>query len=669
MVGQSSINVNIEKGELRYNFITMHSEVTRSFADIKSPERHTVKFLKYYDAVDRLREDPIPRPLNPTIRTHEAYEVNKDRPVEKITGIHEKGRFYYHDCKNVLTNVNAIVTSINPNADILQPENQLTQAEREELVRLKSDTDRFMVQLRSERTDLIDEGYMEIEKLRMFFNSNLLAKAMLTNPMLQIPMFQKFVQTANSSFDLNVAYFDLIKFWEKPDRKHLEVLLEGSLHPYDILMKFAQPTEAVKTIFKDEDAVDILAHYDSSENGTLAFHHEVEADNIHLSKADALILLSAANKFGGELQQVQYHKEDGSIELIGTPRKDTDKNAIDIRVDRYAEGFEDQRPVPTREEMRGDVSEFTSGLFAGELLGYAIGRDIIYRVREGVPTLIITPAKKELIEEVPTISHAVGERAGFREINTEDYEDMARMWSTDREMHSETVSGLKQWIIEQQQNPNTQIYAVTAQTHADNTPIHSVVRGEVEGWIHTRETRAERDRLKRLSDPELPDSFPVTEVSTMLRIKSSLVNPLLPSAMRQILIQKIRDDVQNGIFVGKQGEMVRPRRVVTAFVDSKDPQYSIKERSLDEAGFVRKGSQVTYDEGDSAAIGDYYVLDWDKLQEIEQRQTQEVILGKLHAMSYGGERPTVIPSTPDNLEGDSLSRLRRQINREKKKKH
>ena len=148
---------------------------------------------------------------------------------------------------------------------------------------------------------------------------------------------------------------------------------------------------------------------------------------------------------------------------------------------------------------------------------------------------------------------------------------------------------------------------------------------------------------------------------------------LISSARRQILLQILREDVQKGIYVGKNGEMVKPKRIVTAYVSNDNTNREEVIRSLEASGLVKvkenvdwNAEEVRKEEGEDMC--DMFVLDWEKLQQIEEQKTKESILDKLQTLSSNGERSSVIESTPESpgIQKKELARIRAVIAKQKK---
>ncbi len=293
----------------------------------------------------------------------------------------------------------------------------------------------------------------------------------------------------------------------------------------------------------------------------------------------------------------------------------------------------------------------------------SIGQNL--NVKEARPVVIAKKGRTEL----PTITHATGEKAGWREISGYDKADKDRMWEIDQKNPGvDNIGGratsklaLTRWFMDLQRKPGIHIYAVTGQLDNEGKPLVSNQKGEIEGWIRTDETEEERERYKRTCQSDLSDSIPVTELASIKRIDPHMPHGLMSSARRQILLEILRQDINNGLYVGTKDNVIKPRRVVTAYVAHNNTNRLEVIRSLEASGLTKVKEGVEWIEGDPDEICDLYVLDWQKLQEIEERKTQDAILTKLKMLS--GEDVELVSTIPDSVELQQaeLKKLRKTI--------
>jgi hypothetical protein len=403
---------------------------------------------------------------------------------------------------------------------------------------------------------------------------------------------------------------------------------------------------------------------------------------VSLSEADVVIMTSVASKFvadvvGGGVEwnagdkvsniSIAYDKKTGDItfeypyDSVDPPR----------RIARYMQKPE-ERDVPSIDSLTSAFSKISPGLYAAELLGYATGRNLSFEIADGKALFKIQKVKKEQVP-VFDIHHAVGERAGYREIHEQDATDMLRMWEIDQQnpnadalgKPSSTEYALKRWLMKTKRKEGVHMYAVTTQERADGSTVESSKRGEIEGWIRTDETAEERERYMRIANAAIDDVVPVTELSSIKRIDPDMPQGLISSARRQILLDILRSDVQNGLYVGTKGNVVRPKRIVTAYVNVENDDREGAIRSLEASGFRRAKDRVEWIQGDEESICDMYVLDWEKLQQIEAEKTKKSVLERLQTLSGTSSGLDIQPNTPHENDAAILERIRRQIRKSK----
>lgn len=240
------------------------------------------------------------------------------------------------------------------------------------------------------------------------------------------------------------------------------------------------------------------------------------------------------------------------------------------------------------------------------------------------------------MRDVPVVHHTVGERAGWREIDPNDKTDIARLWETDSKNpgvkyiggKSKNLGELKRWLRKIQRSKNSHVYAVTAED--ESVPLEK--RKEVEGWIRLDHGGEERDRyIRTMGEGGLPlklsDDILVTETASLRRLDDVMPHGLISSARRQILLDMLRADMQNGLYSENEKGDITPKRIAAAYVD---PQNEASIRSIVASGFVLVKSGAMWKADDDPI--DVYRLDWKKLQEIEKEKTKSAFLDRLQSL-------------------------------------
>ena len=309
----------------------------------------------------------------------QLIEYPTDNQEESKVGTSEKRRFYFHDCRNLLSPVRGAMC-IPPNAGDFQAEELI------EIQRIQTISSQLMDRMAKERTDCLSQNRTDTQAIKPFFESDLFKKYQKNSAFLNSPEMRKIASFIPTALDLNDAYMDMINFFVHPNEIYLNRLKEGSIRAVDILKK-----APVKSELKDKrrvHGIDMTPTI-AIANGEVEYKWEAGAEKVMLNKAEALILYSVINKFAyrdGSLAKVVL-RDDGSIEFIAN--KGYEKN---LRLDRYAEGM--VREKPTRRQLTGEDADFSQGLYAAELLGYAIGKEMVYRVRKGgIVSFVIKPTK------------------------------------------------------------------------------------------------------------------------------------------------------------------------------------------------------------------------------------------------------------------------------------
>lgn len=311
---------------------------------------NNLQFIKYHSQLKQL------------------VDHSSDNLEEGKVGASERRRFYFHDCRNLLSPVRGSMC-IPPNAGVFQAEELI------EIQRIQTISSQLMDRMAKERTDCLSQNRTDTQAIKPFFESDLFKKYQKNSDFLNSPEMRKIASFIPTALDLNDAYMDMINFLVHPNEIYLNRLKEGSIRAVDILKK-----APVKSELKDKrhvHGIDMTPTI-TIENGEVKYKWEAGAEKVELNKAEALILYSVINKFAykdGSLAKVVL-RDDGSIEFIAN--KGYEKN---LRLDRYAEGMD--REKPTRTQLVGDDPDFSQGLYAAELLGYAIGKEMVYRVKKG----------------------------------------------------------------------------------------------------------------------------------------------------------------------------------------------------------------------------------------------------------------------------------------------
>jgi len=319
----------------------------------------------------------------PFIRYHSQLDQLMDRSSADLEGgkvaASEKRRFYFHDCRNLLSPVRGAMC-IPPNAADFSVD------ELAEIQRIQTVSSQLMDRMAKERTDCLSQNRTDTQAIKPFFESDIFKKYQKNSTFLNSPEMRKIASFIPTALDLNDAYMDMINFFVHPNEIYLNRLKEGSIRAVDILKKAPVKSEA-----KDKrhvHGVDMTPTI-TVENGEVKYKWEAGAEKVVLNKAEALILYSVINKFAyrdGSIAKVVL-RDDGSIEFIAN--KGYEKN---LRLDRYAEGMD--REKPTRNQLVGNDADFSQGLYAAELLGYAIGKEMVYRVKKGgIISFVIKPTK------------------------------------------------------------------------------------------------------------------------------------------------------------------------------------------------------------------------------------------------------------------------------------
>lgn len=316
------------------------------------------------------------------IRYYSQLNQFVDRPLRggsgEIVKNSEQRRFYFHDCRNLLSPVRGSMW-IPPSTEVFQP------GEIDEIKKVQTLSSQLMERMAKEKTDCLEKNKTDSQALKPFFLSKLFKKYQESSSYLSNPEMRKISSYIPTALDLNEAYMDAITFFIHPNEMYLDRLKKGSIRAVDVLKKMPVKMEdKERSAVEGIDITPILTVKD----GDIHYEWETGADNIVLNKAEAFIVYSVINKFtykDGSLSRVIL-REDGSMEFVGN--KGYEKN---LRLDRYAEGME--REKPTRRQLIGDDPDFSQGLYAAELLGYAIGKDIVYRINQGgTPSIIIRSA-------------------------------------------------------------------------------------------------------------------------------------------------------------------------------------------------------------------------------------------------------------------------------------
>lgn len=289
----------------------------------------------------------------------------------------EKRRFYFHDCRNLLSSARAAIT-ITPAPDLFNPE------ELEEIKRVREIASELMTRMSREQTDCLAQNIIDTRAIQPFFNSELFSKHQKNSPYLNFPEMRKIAAYIPTALQLNEAYMEMIRFFIFPSEHGLKRLQKGAIRGVDIFKKATPEPKSEKK--ENIDGIDLTPRI-VVENGMVGYEWEPGAEQAVFNYADALIYYSIINKFAykdGSLSRVVM-KQDGSVEFIAS--KNYGKN---LRLDRYAEGM--VREKPTRKQLVGDDPEFSQGLYAAELLGYATGKEIVYRIqKDGIVSLIVQP--------------------------------------------------------------------------------------------------------------------------------------------------------------------------------------------------------------------------------------------------------------------------------------
>ncbi len=318
-----------------------------------------IPFIQYHSQLQQLIEHP------------------SDNLEEGKVGASERRRFYFHDCRNLLSPVRGAM-SIPPNAANFQAE-ELT-----EIQRIQTISSQLMDRMAKERTDCLSQNHIDTQAIKPFFESDLFRKYQKNSTFLNSPEMRKIAAFIPTALELNDAYIDMINFFVHPNEIYLNRLKEGSIRAVDILKK--APIQSELKDKRHVRGIDMTPTI-SVENGEVVYKWEAGAEKVVLNKAEALMLYSVINKFAyrdGSLSKVVL-RDDGSIEFIAN--KGYEKN---LRLDRYAEGM--VREKPSRRQLTGDDADFSQGLYAAELLGYAIGKEMVYRVKKGgIVSFVIRP--------------------------------------------------------------------------------------------------------------------------------------------------------------------------------------------------------------------------------------------------------------------------------------
>lgn len=335
------------------------AEAQRSHAQRQEGLLHTNKrFLQFHSQLHQLID-------------HLPLSGGEDK-----TASSEKRRFYFHDCRNLLSPVRAVLTTTPPDV--------FTQNELDEIRQVRETGENLMTRMAKEQTDCLAENIQDTKKLEPFFTSELFAKYQKNSAFLDSLPMRKLTAYIPTALQLNEAYMDMIRFFIFPSEHGLSRLKKGSIRGVDIFKKATPGPKQEKK--EDIDGIDLTPRL-VVENGTVGYEWEPGAEQITFNHADALILYSVINKFAyqdGVLARV-IMKRDGSVEFHANSQYK--KN---LRLDRYAEGM--VREKPTRRQLVGDDPEFTQGLYAAELLGYATGKEIIYRIQKGgIISLVVQP--------------------------------------------------------------------------------------------------------------------------------------------------------------------------------------------------------------------------------------------------------------------------------------
>lgn len=297
------------------------------------------------------------------------------------TAASEKRRFYFHDCRNLLSPVRGTIT-ISPTPEAFKP------AELEEIKRVQDIASKLMDRMSMEQTDCLAQNIADTKEILPFFESELFSQFQKSSPFLNFPEMRKIAAYIPTALQLNEAYMEMIRFFIFPSEHGLKRLQKGAIRGVDIFKKATPEPKSDKK--EDIDGIDLTPRL-VVENGIVGYEWEPGAEQAVFNYADALIYYSIINKFAykdGSLSRVVM-KQDGSVEFIAS--KNYGKN---LRLDRYAEGM--VREKPTRRQLTGDDPEFSQGLYAAELLGYATGKEIVYKIQKGgIVSLIVQPASSK----------------------------------------------------------------------------------------------------------------------------------------------------------------------------------------------------------------------------------------------------------------------------------